>query len=292
MVRRPYRRCMPTPPARIDHLHHDGLRFEVLDEGPLDGVPVVLLHGFPQRATSWAAVTPLLHDVGLRTLAPDQRGYSRGARPRRRRDHTLDHLVGDVAALAEAVGRPVHLVGHDWGAAVAWLVAARRPDLARSLVALSVPHPGAMWYAATRLTGRAEQLRRSWYMALFMLPWLPDLVLTSRRGGAALTAGGMTREMVSRFRSEIVADGALPGALAWYRAIPFTDRSARHERVNVPTTMVWSDRDVAIARSTAELSHRWVDASYDFVALPGVSHWIPDQAPRAVADAVVARVRG
>jgi pimeloyl-ACP methyl ester carboxylesterase len=282
---------MTTAADRVTVLEHDGLRFNVRDEGPLDGVPVVLLHGFPQRASSWDRVAPLLHEAGLRTLAPDQRGYSPSARPGRRRDYTLDHLVGDVVALVEAVGRPVHLVGHDWGAAVAWLVAARRPDLVRSLVALSVPHAGVMLHATTHLTRRAEQLRRSWYMALFLLPLLPERVLTTDRGLGALRAGGMTPDMLLRFRTEILADGALPGALAWYRALPVGGLGAR-ERVSVPTTMVWSDGDVAIARSTAELAARWVDAPYDFVELTGVSHWIPDEAAAAVAQAVVGRVHG
>lgn len=280
---------MTSAPDRLTVLEHDGLRFDVRDEGPLDGDPVLLLHGFPQRASSWDGVVALLHTAGLRTLAPDQRGYSPGARPRRRRDHTLDRLVGDAVALIERVGRPVHLVGHDWGAAVAWLVAARRPDLVRSLVAVSVPHPGAMVHAVTHLSRRAEQLRQSWYMLLFMLPVLPDRVLPSRRGTGALRAGGMTREMVATFRREIVEDGALPGALAWYRAIPLTSPAMRHERVTVPTTMVWSDGDVAIARSTVVLTQRWVDTAYDLVVLPGVSHWIPDEAPAAVAEAVLAR---
>lgn len=271
--------------GRLAHVDRDGLRLDVRDTGPLTGPPVLLLHGFPQRATSWQAVEPLLHTAGLRTLAPDQRGYSPGARPTRRRDYTLDRLAEDAAAVVTAVGAPVHVVGHDWGAAVAWLLAARRPDLVRSLVALSVPHPGAM------IAAGAPQWRRSWYMGLFCLPRLAERVLPSPRGLGALRAGGMSDAMLHRFRTEVVADGALPGALAWYRAIPLSPRGLRRERVAVPTTMVWSDGDVAIARATAELASRWVDAPYDFVALPGVSHWIPEEAPAAVADAVLARDR-
>ena len=112
----------------IRTLHHDGLTFDVLDEGPRDGKPVVLLHGFPERSSTWRLVSPLLHQAGLRTIALDQRGYSPGARPRRRRDYRMHHLVGDVVALIDQVGEPVHLVGHDWGAAVGWAVTMRRPD--------------------------------------------------------------------------------------------------------------------------------------------------------------------
>ena len=109
--------------TRLNGYAHDGLVFDVRDEGPEDGDPVVLLHGFPERSSSWTKVAALLHEQGLRTYAPDQRGYAPRARPRRRRDYRLSSLSGDVVALIEAIGRPVHLVGHDWGSAVAWSVA-------------------------------------------------------------------------------------------------------------------------------------------------------------------------
>ena len=105
---------------RITSYARDGWVFDVRDTGPLDGDPVVLLHGFPERASSWDAVAAQLHEAGLRTLAPDQRGYSPRARPRTRWGYRATELVADVAALVDVVGRPVHLVGHDWGAFVAW----------------------------------------------------------------------------------------------------------------------------------------------------------------------------
>ena len=127
----------------------------------------------PSGRRSWRAVAPLLHAHGLRTLAPDQRGYSPGARPRRRRDYRLDRLVADVVALVDEVGRPVHLVGHDWGAVVAWVLAATRPDLVRTLTAVSVPHPAAFVRAA--LTSR--QGLRSWYTCV------PPAAVAARAGG-------------------------------------------------------------------------------------------------------------
>lgn len=266
---------------------NDGLRFDVRDEGPLDGPPVLLLHGFPQRASSWDAVAPLLHREGYRTLAPDQRGYSPGARPRRRRDYAIDRMVGDAEALVAEIGAPVHLVGHDWGAVVAWLLAARRPDLVRSLVAVSVPHPAA--YRQSLL--RSDQLRLSWYIAAFQLPWLPERVLSSPRGHGALRAGGMTRDMVQRFRTEVVADGALRGGLMWYRGLPFTRPGWTRSRVTVPTTLVWSDRDVALGRCCADLAGRWVDGPYRLEVLEGVSHWIPEEEPATLARMVVERAR-
>lgn len=274
---------MPTPSDRIQHVEHDGLRFDVRDEGPEDGEPIVLLHGFPQRASSWDGVVPPLHAAGFRTLAMDQRGYSPGARPHSRRAYAMSELVDDLVTLVDAIGQPVHLVGHDWGAAVAWVAAVRRPELLRTLTAVSVPPPGAMAGAGLR----GAQLLKSWYMLLFQLPWLPEWVLGRGFGERQLRRSGMDDAMVATFRREIVADGALRGGLHWYRALPFF-RPPRG-RVRVPTTFVWSDGDIAIGRAAAEGARRFVAAPYDFVVLSQVSHWIPDQAPVALADAIAAR---
>jgi pimeloyl-ACP methyl ester carboxylesterase len=276
--------------GRIASYRHDGLVFDVRDEGPLDGVPAVLLHGFPERSTSWRVVAPLLHAQGVRTLAPDQRGYSPGARPPRRRDYTVDKLVADVAALVDEVGGPVHVVGHDWGAAVAWGLAATRPDLVRTLTAVSVPHPAA--FARAMVTSR--QGLRSWYMLFHQLPWVPELAARPKGGPTdiSLLRAGMRPDEVARYRREIVADGALPGALGWYRALPLSLPGSTSGKVGVPTTFVWSDGDVAIDRKAAEGCAAWVTGPYRLVVLPGVSHWIPTQAPERLAEVVLERIAG
>ena len=274
--------------GRIEQLTHDGLTFDVRDAGPLEGDPVVLLHGFPERSSSWDGVAALLHEQGLRTLAPDQRGYSPGARPRRRRDYRLAAVVGDAIALLERVGRPVHLVGHDWGAAVGWTVAARRPDLVRSWTAVSVPHPQA-W---VRSMVSSDQPLRSWYFGLFSLPLLPELL--AREGGRlerGLRRSGMTAREVERFRREMVADGALPGGLGWDRAVWLSGGDAGAGRIRVPTTLVWSDGDVAVGRKGIDLTPAYLDAPYALEVLEGVSHWIPTQEPERLAAIVLQRIR-
>lgn len=275
---------------RITTITHEGLTFDVLDEGPVEGTPVVLLHGFPERSSSWREVAPLLHAAGLRTFAMDQRGYSPGARPSGRRSYRMHHLVGDVAALINAIGQPVHLVGHDWGAAVGWAVAGRHPKQVLTYTALSVPHPAAF---ARAMKGRSQR-RRSRYMAVFNIPVLPELAARKRGGyfDRAMAKGGMTPEEVARFRREIVEYGALRHALGWYRALPITSPGSTDFQVTVPTTLVWSDRDVAIGREGVDGTERWVDAPYELVVLEGVTHWIPTQAPQAAADAILARVLG
>lgn len=274
--------------GRITSFERDGLTFDVHDEGPLEGDVVVLLHGFPERATSWRDVAPLLHEHGYRTLAPDQRGYSPGARPSRRRDYRVTELSDDVVALVDLVGAPVHLVGHDWGAIVAWTLALRRPELLLTLTALSVPHPTAFLRALVT----SPQPLRSWYVLLFQLPGVPEL--SARRPGGifekTLEHAGMTPDEVARCRDEVIDDGALSGALGWYRAMPFADRRLLGTKVTVPTTLVWSDGDVALDRRGAELTERYVDAPYRFVELTDVTHWIPTQAPEACAAAILDRL--
>jgi pimeloyl-ACP methyl ester carboxylesterase len=273
--------------SRLRSYRHDGLTFDVLDDGPVDGPAVVLLHGFPERASHWEDVGSVLNVHGLRTLAPDQRGYSPGARPRGRLAYRMSRLVADTVALVEQYGAPVHLVGHDWGAAVAWTTAATRPDLVRTLTTVSVPHPAA--FARSLLT--SSQALRSWYVLAFQPPGAVELLARTAPGAlsALLRGSGLTDADVLRFRREIVDDGALPGALGWYRALPFSRDSAPGP-VLVPTTHLWSDGDVALAQRGAELTGDHVHAPYELRILRGVSHWVPTHAPVPLADAILARV--
>lgn len=280
---------MTAARERIHSFTHEGLTFDVRDDGPVEGPAIVLLHGFPSRASQWRDVSEILHARGFRTLAPDQRGYSPGARPQGRRAYRMSRLVGDTVALVEAYGAPVHLVGHDWGAAVAWATAASHPELVRTLTTVSVPHPTAF----ARSLVRSDQALRSWYMLAIQVPGAAEL-LTRRAPGTAsrlLHRGGMRRDEIDRFWHDIVEYGALPGALAWYRAIPWSARSSTGP-VRVPTTHVWSDRDTALARRGAELTADHVQAPYELVILAGVGHWIPARAPETLAEIILARVAG
>ena len=166
----------------MDTYSRGDLTFDVLDEGPPGRPVVVLLHGFPQQNTSWNTVIPRLTEQGYRCLAPNQRGYSRTASPRGRWKYRTSELAADVCGLIDASGaRQVHLVGHDWGAAVAWVVAAYAPERLATLTALSVPHPAGFQKAV--LTSR--QGLASWYMFFFQLPRIPERVLLGRDGTAA-----------------------------------------------------------------------------------------------------------
>lgn len=273
---------------RLTQFRHAGLTFDVIDSGPVDGTPVVLLHGFPQRATCWAAVSEQLNAEGLRTYALDQRGYSPGARPGSRFDYRVSELVGDVVALIDEIGQPVHLVGHDWGSAVAWAVAAHHPESLRTLTTVSVPHPGA--FAKSMVS--SPQLLKSYYMLLFQLPVLPERML-SRKDGLGekiLQAAGMTPPMIETFRDQIVADGALPGGLGYYRSAVLSGGDLGG-KVSVPTTLVWSDGDTALDRRGAELTQQFVTGPYELDIVEGASHWLPDERPAELAASILRRVR-
>jgi pimeloyl-ACP methyl ester carboxylesterase len=265
------------------------LTFDVTDAGPEGGDVVVLLHGYPENRTSWAAVTPMLTGAGLRVVAPDQRGYSPGARPRRRRDYRMDELVADIRALVDSVGADkVHLVGHDWGGAVAWAFAHAHPDRLYTVTSLTTPHPRA--FAASMV--RSGQLLHSWYMVFFQLPWLPEqsykprLAKTLRR---TLERTGLPPEAIDRYVTPLQQPGAARAAINWYRGLPFS--RPPKDKVVVPTLYVYATADAFLGRKAADLTGRYVDAPYRYEVLEGASHWIPEEKPDVVARLVLEHVR-
>ena len=268
----------------MEQYSRNGLTFDVLDAGPPDGPVVVLLHGFPQHNDSWNAVIDRLTAQGYRCLAPNQRGYSAGARPSRRRDYRIPELVADVSALIDASGaRRVHLVGHDWGAVVAWAAAAEMPDRLATVSPISVPHPAAFLKSFTN----SRQGLASWYMYFFQLPRIPEWLLTRRNGAVAaesLRRGGQTRAAAERDAQAMLEPGALTAAINWYRAMPLSNPRAINQKVSVPTLYVWSDQDVALLPKSAHDTARYVTGEYRFEILSGVSHWIPDEQPDKLAD--------
>lgn len=270
--------------ARVTRFERVGLEFDVTDEGPLDGEPVVLLHGFPTDRSSWQQVAPRLHAAGLRTLAPDQRGYSPAARPPGQAEYRLEELVADVLALLERAGvARAHVVGHDWGGAVAWLLAGNHPDRVASVTVLSTPHPAAL----SRALRHPDQLRRSWYMAAFQLPRLPEWRLATEFVGL-LTRTSLPAPDARRYAERLGSAEALTGPINWYRAARSSHVRAR--RVTVASTYVWGSRDFALGPLAARLTADHVTGDYDFVELDA-GHWLPETRPAECADAIIARVR-
>jgi pimeloyl-ACP methyl ester carboxylesterase len=283
----------------MERFERDGLVFDVRDGGPRDGAVAVLLHGFPQDAAAWSAVEPLLHAAGLRTLAPDQRGYSPGARPAGRSAYALREASADVVAMLDAAGvQQAHLVGHDWGGAVVWDAAERFPDRFLSAVPVSTPHPAAFAYAFTH----GLQALRSGYMALFQVPVLAEVVVAPGLE-PALRASGLPPERARHYAERMREPGALTGALGWYRGaalgiarglLPRPSRpapAAPRPRWSGPTTYVWGRRDPTLDRAGAERTAAFARGDYRFVEVDG-GHWLPETHPGEVAAEIVARAAG
>jgi pimeloyl-ACP methyl ester carboxylesterase len=266
------------------------LRLAVTEAGAGDAA-VLLLHGFPELAHSWRHQIPVLADAGYRVAAPDLRGYGDSDRPARVEDYAIPALVGDVVGLIEALGAgPVHLVAHDWGGSLAWVTAARRPDLVRSLVILNSPHPVA---SAEARREDAAQRAKSWYMLLFQFPgvaetWLSaddfanlrDMVFRNAAPGTFTPADEAV--FLEAFRQE----GALTAALNYYRAnmppAAWLRPPPQLPPVTVPTLIVWGEADTFLGPDLLDRSAAEVEGPLRIERLPGVSHWVQQEAPEAV----------
>ena len=253
-----------------------GFVFDARVAGPRKGSPVLLLHGFPESSLEWEAQLVALARAGYRAVAPDLRGYSSGARPLGIDDYALTQLAGDVFAIADALGfARFHLVGHDWGAAIAWEVAGERPERIASLTAVSVPHPTAF---ALALANDPDQQSKSTYITFFQQPDVPERTLLAN--DAAVLRGIYGNGPAAAHADDYVAllsePGALTAALNYYRALGLTSSSAA--RTAVPTLYVWSTGDTALGRYGAERCGDYVDGPYRFETIDGVSHWVPEDA--------------
>jgi pimeloyl-ACP methyl ester carboxylesterase len=264
-----------------------GLAFDMTIGGPEGGAPVLMLHGFPQDRREFELMAPKLHAAGLRTYAYDQRGYSPGARPAGVDAYRLSESTADAVAVLDALGlESAHVIGHDWGAQVAWLLAANHPARVKTLTAVSVPHPRALGLA---LRTRPSQRMRFAYMGVFRASYAERLLLA----GDARALRQMMAQIKDRsglYADAMLADpGRLTGGLNWYRALS-RSQLAGTGTIGVPTTYVWSDKDPVVGLTAALRTADWVDADYQLVAFKGVSHWVPEEAPGALADAALARI--
>lgn len=283
---------VPEPiPVEVDDPDWGRLRFDVRVEGPPDGELVLLLHGFPQTSWSWRHQFPALLEAGYRVAAPDQRGYSPGARPEPVEAYARRYLVDDVIALAAALGHEqFHLVGHDWGGSIAWQVGGRRGDHLHSLTVLSTPHPRALADAYSG-TVESDQKERSSYVAIFRTEGTEDGMLGNDAAGLRLVlqGSGLSEEESQPYLDALGTREALRAALNWYRAASLSDVDGLGP-VTVPTLYLWSTNDVALGREAAEATADHVDGPYTFEVLEGVDHWIAEHATEATNRALLAHL--
>lgn len=257
--------------------------FDAVAAGPKHGRKVLLLHGFPEFGIEWEAQLRALAGAGYRAVAPDQRGYSAGVRPAGIEHYQLDHLVRDVRGIADALGwGRFDLVGHDWGAAVAWVAAARYGGRVRSLTAVSVPHLGAFSKA---LREDPDQQERSKYMSFYRQPTpIPEDKLLSK----PLAIPGVPAEHLTEYNARLREPGALTAALDWYRANDFTGYP---DRVDVPTLFVASE-DPAVAPSGIGDTKNWVTGPYRLEMVPGGGHFLPEAAAPVVSELLLTHLCG
>ena len=277
---------MPLPAEPVLHRipTRDGLVFNAWIEGPAHGPLVLLLHGYPQSRHSWRAQLPALAAAGYRAIAPDQRGYSPGARPDPAdiRNYGYDLLIQDAIDLADACAGPgarFHLVGHDWGGQVAWGVADRHPQRLASLTVLSRPHPSAFLRA---LQSDPDQQHRSRHHTAFLDPNTGPMLLAdgARRLRARMAEGDMPADAIEGYLSVLGEPAALEAALAWYRARE--GLRTPMGPIQVPTLYVWGDGDQTVGRAAAQGTGEFIKAPYRFAELPGIGHFSSDEAPEAV----------
>lgn len=271
-----------------DSIKTNGLRFDVTIAGAGEKL-ALLLHGFPECAYSWRYQIPMLAHLGYRVWAPNLRGYGKSDKPAGISEYTLDKFAQDVADLIDASGaKSVLLCGHDWGGMIAWHFAMYGLRPIERLVIMNAPHPACFYQRARTL----RQLRKSWYIAFFQIPYLPELLLSRRN--CELVARAFTRmavdksrfpdEVLEVFRNNACEPGALTAMLNYYRA---ARRSARiHKqrgfpRIDVPTLMIWGERDGALGKELTYGTDQYVS---DFIVryLPNVSHWVQQEAPETV----------
>jgi pimeloyl-ACP methyl ester carboxylesterase len=276
----------------------DGLTFEVDQCG--DGDELALcLHGFPEHSFSWRYQLPALAELGFTAWAPNLRGYGASSRPQDLQAYRLDELVEDVARLIEASGKSkVTLIAHDWGAVIAWQFALRQRLPLQRLIICNVPHPQAMQDAFGW-----TQMRKSWYVFFFQLPWLPEYALSRDNAkpiadAFANSAGDSARfppEVCDVFRRNAAQPGALTAMINYYRGL-FRGRRSRpridpRTPIDVPTLMIWGEDDVALDKSTTLTTGDYV-TDFRIRYLPGVSHWVQQEQPEAVNAMISAFVLG
>jgi len=265
-----------------------GLRFEVTTAGTGDRL-ALLLHGFPECSSSWRHQVPLFERMGYRVWAPNLRGYGKSDKPAGISEYTIDRLEQDVADLIDASGaKSVLLCGHDWGALIAWHFAMYRLRPIERLVILNVPHPACFYDGARTL----RQLRKSWYIAFFQIPYVPEFLLSRRN--YELIARAFTRMAVDKsrfpddvldvFRKNASEPGALTAMINYYRAAPASARIHRQRGfppIDVPTLMIWGERDTALGKELTRGTGRYV-SNLTVRYLPDVSHWVQQEAPETV----------
>jgi pimeloyl-ACP methyl ester carboxylesterase len=261
------------------HIRTNGIQLHVVQAGPKSGIPIMLLHGFPEFWYGWRKQISALAEAGCRVIVPDQRGYNLSDKPQGVKAYCVDTLVEDIMGLVNALDyEKVNLVGHDWGAAIAWMLAIQHPDKLHRLGIINVPHPAVMRRFLQR---DFEQMRHSLYALFFQLPWLPEMIL--KIGNWSVAANGMRssskpnafrEEDIEKYKEAWSQPGAMTAMLNWYRAAMWYRPPITNDmRVHVRTLILWGVNDVALSRRMARPSIDYCDDG-NLIFFPDATHWV------------------
>ncbi|MEM7111488.1 MAG: alpha/beta hydrolase [Chloroflexota bacterium] len=274
------------------YIQTNGIQLHVTQAGPENGPLVFLLHGFPEFWYGWRQQILALANAGYRVWIPDQRGYNLSDKPKGVAAYSLNHLAADIVGLIDAAGaESIYLVGHDWGAAVSWWLAVHYPERVKKLVILNVPHHSVM---GSFLRRNLAQIRRSWYIFYFQIPWLPEKMVRARSWyfmERALTGssqeGTFSQLELARYRAAWSEEGALTGMLNWYRALLQKRPSfPADDRVTMPTLIIWGQQDGFLAYEMAQLSQEMCDNGR-LVIIPDATHWVQHEAAEQVNELIL-----
>jgi pimeloyl-ACP methyl ester carboxylesterase len=266
----------------------DGVTLAVLDEG--DGPAVLLLHGFPDSSRVWRNQIPALVAAGFRVIAPDLRGFGESDKPEEVEDYRIMHSLADVLAILDALDvESARVVGHDWGAGLAWVVAGLAPERVERLAAMSVGHPN------TQRDPTLEERRRAWYMLFFQFPGVAEEVLA--RADWTLfrewTAGAYDRE---RYLEDLSRPGALTAGLNWYRANVRPERELRPQRpfpaVGASTLGLWSTGDEYLMERPMLESGAHVTGGWRYERIENAGHWMQLDRPERITDLLLEFLTG
>lgn len=260
------------------YIETNGIRLHVVQAGPKSGIPVVLLHGFPEFWYGWRKQIPALVNAGCRVIVPDQRGYNLSDKPKDKKDYSISTLVDDVLGLIKVLDyEKVNLVGHDWGGGVAWILAMSHPEKLHKLAILNSPHPAVYRRFLQR---DPDQIRRSWYWLFFQLPRLAEKILSANNFREMVRGllnsskkNTFTNEDIDKYKEAWSQPGALTSMLNWYRAaFQSSPKMPADMRVKVRTLMMWGMKDVALSHRLARPSIDYCD-DRNLILFPESTHW-------------------
>lgn len=275
------------PSIRTEFVEANGLVFEVDKCGSGDRL-AICLHGFPEHSFSWRYQLPMLAKLGFEAWAPNMRGYGKSSRPARMEDYKMEHLLADVAALIDVADKKeVVLLAHDWGAVIAWQFAIQAVRPLTNLVICNVPHPEPM---RALIKSSWAQMKKSWYVFFFQIPRLPEKLLGRNQAegigkafrNSAVDASQFPDEVIEVYRTNADQPGALTAMVNYYRALlKFPgDREKDKRVIDVPTLMLWGEEDVALEKASTYGTEQYV-SDFRIRYLPGISHWVQQEAPDA-----------